>query len=189
MKRFFNLWIILLITIGFNANVFGASYQCKEYSNRKGRVDGIFVDLGTIIYTDGSGGWKTYVKWPGKFYVPSRRTTWDKDNVHTPWGNIRLKFKVKLAGTKKYGIWFTKRNVIIVKLINEDTGEVVAEKKIDKKVRKPKTYSYTLPQYSPDKPVGTHIPYTVEISFNKKDGAGGDDGTCSYSFTGIVNSP
>ena len=166
-----------------------ASYQCKEYPNRKGTVDGLFVNLGTIIYTDGKGGWKTYVKWPGKFDVPSLRTTWSKNNVHTPSGSIILKFKAKLAGTRKFGIWRSRKNVITVKLINESNGQVVAQKTISKKVGKPKTYTFTLPQYGMDKPDGSETPFRVEISFNKKDGAGGDDGTCSYYFTGVADAP
>ncbi len=179
--------LILLILFFMAGPIWAASYQCKVYSNRKGTVDGVIVDLGTIIYTDGSGGWKTYVKWPGKFVATGLRTTWDKDNIHTDSGIIQIKFKAKLAGTRKWEIWRSKRNVITVQLINKETGEVVATKNIDERVGRPKTYTYTMDQYSPDLPDGSEINYILKISFNKKDGASGDDGTCTYEFKGIVN--
>ena len=90
MKDLKFFWGITLMAVLFIVTpVLAADYQCKEYSNRKGTVDGVIVDLGTIIYTDGSGGWKTYVKWPAKFKAKGLGTTWNKNNVHTDSGIIK----------------------------------------------------------------------------------------------------
>ena len=185
MKRF-PLILMVFLLWAWNQSVYGASYQCKEYSGRKGSVTGAEIDLGTIIYTDGSHGWKTYVKWPGKFDVPTRRTTWDKDSIVTPAGSIILKCKMKLAGIKKWGFWLKKENEIHLRL-KDANGNVLAEKTITKKVRSPKTYTVTLPSYNPGATPGNTNTYTVEIEFDKKDGNGGDDGTCTYEFSVRAN--
>lgn len=182
MKPFRSLGLGLMVVLLVAGGAMAAGKSCKTYSNRKAKADGVNVDLGTIIYTDGSAGWKTYVKWPGSFYATGLRTTWNTDNLHTPGCNVVLKFKARLSGTRKYGVWRSKTNLITLSVIDENGG-VLATKTINKKVGRPHTYNFTMPQFHAPCEGRDGVPLTLRLSFDKKDGASGDDGTCSFSFT------
>ena len=179
MKPFRSLGLGLMVVLLVAGGAMAAGKVCK--SDGKATVSGIVVDLGTILYTDGQEGWLSAVHWPGVFYATGLGTTWDAGNLHTPDCEVALRFKARLAGVRRFR-WQSKTNVITL-TATDVHGRVLASKTFAKRVGSPHTYSFALPKfrvpYCGNRQGG---PVRLRLSFSKDDGAGGDDGTCSFSF-------
>jgi hypothetical protein len=121
--------LLLVLIIGI---VYAGSFNCQFGSN-KGKVESLNLDLGTVLWADGGSGKSTNISLPTNFdhYDGTQfSATLSKNNLTTPPGNFVLSLTVRLAGTKSFYTWWSKRNVVTVEVHDGDASGLFSSRQL-----------------------------------------------------------
>lgn len=167
-------FFLAFFVVGF---IYAGTFNC--YGGPNGHVNNLTIDMGTVLFADEDHGHKTMMELPENYWHYNSKIS--KNNLPTPKGNFEVRVTVKLAGTVSiFGLqWIAVRNVVTVEVHQDtETGPILQQTTLDKKVRYAEYFTLTTPQVIANLKPGKSLHYAIVIRFNKYDSDDSDDGFC-----------